>query len=91
MDYSAKLWVDLSDEEIGMLETLRREMGIDSVDEVMHSLIQQAYTRAIITCPACGHAAQRTGEDEARCDGCMSVLHLSDEIWRVIVSRPPGD
>ena len=82
-----KLWLDLSDEEIETLAALRVDMGAASNDEVLHMLIRQAHTRAIIVCPACGHSAQWTTQDEARCDSCMSLLHLSDDVWTVIVAR----
>ena len=88
MSDATKLWMNLSDEDLNMLYALQREMGASSLSEVMHALIRQAYTRASITCPACGHSAQLTAADEARCDSCMSVLHLSDQIWQVVMSRP---
>ena len=83
-----KVWVDLNEQEVQVLATLRAEMGLDSLDEVMHALIRQAHTRAIIVCPACGHSAQLTAEDQARCESCMSILQLSDQIWQVVVGRP---
>lgn len=82
-----KLWLDLSDQEEETLATLRDELGLATADEVLHALIRQAHTRATIVCPACGHSAQLTTEDEARCDGCMSLLRLSDEMWTVVVAR----
>lgn len=90
MDQTGKMWVDLTDEELNMLQVLQQEMGLARVDQVLHALIRQAYTRAEIVCPNCGHAAQLTAEDEARCTSCMSLLRLSDEIWQVTVSRPLG-
>jgi predicted RNA-binding Zn-ribbon protein involved in translation (DUF1610 family) len=87
MDQQQKVWVDLSQEDLNILWSLQQEMGLSSVEEVMHALIRQAYTRAVIVCPNCGHAAQLTAEDEARCTSCMSLLHLSDEIWQVAVTR----
>lgn len=87
MDQQQKVWVDLSQEDLNILWSLQQEMGLSSVEEVMHALIRQAYTRAVIVCPNCGHAAQLTTEDEARCTSCMSLLHLSDEIWQVAVTR----
>ena len=83
-----KLWVNLSEEDAQTLAALQAEMGLDSPGEVMHALIRQAHTRAAISCPACGHAAQLTAEDSARCDGCMSILQLSDQIWTVVTTRP---
>ena len=87
MTDARKLWIDLNDQEIDALRTLQVEMGLASVDEVVHALIRQAYSRAAIVCPHCGHSAQLTAEDEARCDGCLSILQLSDQIWRVAVTR----
>lgn len=82
-----KLWVDLTKDELQMLASLQAEMGLASPDEVMHALIRQAHTRAAISCPACGHAAHLTTEDQARCDSCMSVLQLSGQIWVVAATR----
>lgn len=82
-----KLWINLNQDETQTLAALQAEMGLSSPDEVMHALIRQAYTRAAISCPACGHAAQLTTADSARCDSCMSVLHLSDQIWTVVATR----
>ena len=82
-----KLWVDLNDEEIGTLVALQSELDLGTLDEVMHALIRQAHTRAAIVCPACGHSAQVTAEQEARCDSCMSILRLTDDVWTVAVSR----
>ncbi len=82
-----KLWVNLSEDEVQTLAALQAEMGLGGADEVMHALIRQAHTRAAISCPACGHAAHLTTADQARCDSCMSVLHLSDQIWVVAASR----
>lgn len=82
------LWVDLSDEDLKMLQALQQEMGLAQLEQVLQALIRQAYTRAEIVCPNCGHAAQLTAEDEARCTNCLSLLHLSDDIWRVVVTRP---
>ena len=82
-----RLWVNLNQEELQTLAALQAEMGVDSADEVMRTLIRQAHTRAAITCPACGHAAHQTAEDAARCDSCMSVLQLSDQLWTVVTTR----
>lgn len=82
------LWVNLSPEETQMVAALQTEMGLKSADEVMHELIRQAHTRVAISCPTCGHAAQRTATDKAQCDSCMSVIQLTDDIWRVITTRP---
>lgn len=87
MSQQNKVWVDLSQEDLNILWALQQEMGLSSVEEVMHVLIRQAYTRAVIVCPNCGHAAQLTAEDEARCTSCMSLLRLSDEIWQVALTR----
>jgi len=83
-----KLWVNLSEDDVQTLAALQAEMGLGGPDEVMHALIRQAHTRAAISCPACGHSAQLTAEDSARCDGCMSILHLSDQIWTIVTTRP---
>jgi uncharacterized Zn finger protein len=82
-----KLWVNLSEEDVQTLAALQADMGLGSPGEVMHALIRQAHTRATISCPACGHSAQLTAEDSARCDGCMSIMHLSDQIWTVVTTR----
>lgn len=83
-----KLWVNLNQDEAQTLAALQAEMGLSSPDQVLHALIRQAHTRAAISCPACGHSAQLTAADSARCDSCMSVLHLSDQIWTVVAARP---
>lgn len=82
-----KLWVNLSETEMQTLAALQAEMGLSGPDEVMHALIRQAHTRAAIACPACGHSAHVTAEDSARCDSCMSLLQLSDQVWTVVASR----
>ncbi len=83
-----KLWINLNQDETQTLAALQAEMGLGSPDEVMHALIRQAHTRAAISCPTCGRSAQLTTADSARCDSCMSVLHLSDQIWTVVTTRP---
>lgn len=83
-----KLWINLSQDEMQTLAALQAEMGLGGPDEVMHAMIRQAHTRAAISCPACGHSAQLTAQDSARCDSCMSILHLSDQIWTVVTTRP---
>lgn len=90
MAQTEKMWVDLSEEDLNMLHALQQEMGLARVDQVVQALIRQAYTRAEIVCPNCGHAAQLTAEDEARCTSCMSLLQLSDDMWQVAVTRPVG-
>ena len=85
-----KLWVDLSDEDLTVLTALQAELGVDNLNDVMHALIRQAHTRATIVCPACGHSAQLTAQDEARCESCMSVLQLSDQLWTVAATRVAG-
>lgn len=87
MEEPRKIWIDLTEEEMEVLRALQQEMGVDSTDAVVHSLIRQAYARASIVCPACGHSAQKTAVDQARCDSCMSVLQLSEDVWSVVVSR----
>lgn len=86
-----KLWVDLGDEDLGMLAALQAEMGLDSINDVMQALIRQAHTRATIVCPACGHSAQLTAWDEARCESCMSVIQLGEQLWTVATGRGAGD
>ena len=86
-----KLWVDLNDEELQVLSALQAEMALGSLNDVMHALIRQAHTRATIVCPACGHSAQLTAQDQARCESCMSILQLSDQLWSVATSRVAGD
>jgi hypothetical protein len=82
-----RLWVNLNEDEVQTLAALQAEMGLGSPDEVMRALIHQAHTRAVVFCPACGHSAQLTAEDSARCDSCMSLLHMSDQIWTVVTTR----
>lgn len=82
-----KLWLDLNDEELHVLSALQAEMGLENPNEVMHALIRQAHTRATIVCPACGHSAQLATQDEARCESCMSILRLSDDLWTVAATR----
>ena len=76
--------VSLTDEEQQAVEALQKEMGLDSAADVMHVLLRQAQQRIAVVCPSCGHSAQRTAADEAKCADCLSVLHLSDGIWEVI-------
>jgi hypothetical protein len=85
-----KLWVDLNEEDLAMLTALQAEMGAANINEVMHALIRQAHTRATIVCPACGHSAQLTAWDQARCESCMSVLELGDQLWTVAAGRVAG-
>jgi hypothetical protein len=85
-----KLWVDLTDEDLQVLNALQVEMGAQSLNDVVQALIRQVHTRATIVCPACGHSAQLTAQDEARCESCMSLLRLSDQLWTVAVSRVEG-
>lgn len=87
MNSEAKVWVDLNDEEVSMLEVLQADMGLASTQEVMHVLIRQAHSRAAIVCPNCGHSAQRNAADEARCESCLSILQLSNDIWQVVATR----
>lgn len=69
-----------------LLEILREEMGLKSVDEVIDALARQAYHRTAILCPRCGHHAQQTEEDKARCESCLSPLKLA-EAFLVILDK----
>ena len=76
--------LNLTSEELEAVEALRKEMNLDDAADVLHMLLRQAQQRIAVVCPSCGHSAQRTTEDEARCNECLSVLHLTDGIWEVI-------
>ena len=83
-----KLWINLNDDELQTLQALQSEMGLDNPEAVMRLLLQQAHSRAAISCPTCGHSAHRTEQDRAKCDSCMSVLQLSNDIWSLVSVRP---
>lgn len=76
--------VSFSEEEQQAVVSLQQEMGLDSPSEVIQLLVRQAAQRSLVVCPNCGHSARKTGDDEAACVSCMSVLQLSDGIWEVI-------
>ncbi|MEA3335223.1 MAG: hypothetical protein U9R25_04890 [Chloroflexota bacterium] len=76
--------IHLTPEEQRAVEALQKEMGLDHPDEVMHVLLRQAQQRIAVVCPNCGHSAQKTAEDEAKCVDCLSVMHLSEGIWEII-------
>lgn len=76
--------LNLSEEEQMAVDALQREMGLESPAAVMHMLLRQAQQRINVVCPSCGHSAQKTAEDEAKCVECLSVLHLTEGIWEVI-------
>lgn len=78
------LWLSLNDAEQEAVAALQQELNLESPDAVMHALLRQAAQRALVVCPSCGHSARKSGDDEASCAECMSVLHLSDGIWQVI-------
>lgn len=79
-----EIWLNLNNDEQEAVTALQQELGLDSPDAVMHTLLRQAAQRALVVCPSCGHSARKTAGDEASCAECMSVLHLSDGIWQVI-------
>ncbi len=72
----------LQPQEQEMIEFLREEMNLPDQEAVLRLLIRQAAQRLAITCPACGHFAKRTADDKAECRSCLSVLTLSEGIWR---------
>lgn len=74
-------------QEFDMLESLRQEMGLTSIDEVMRALVRQAYHRTQILCPSCGGSARKTLEGKAECDECMSVLRLAEGMLVTITGR----
>ncbi|MCS7221386.1 MAG: hypothetical protein RML36_08745 [Anaerolineae bacterium] len=76
----------LQPQEQEMIELLREEMNLPDREAVLRLLIRQAIQRVAITCPTCGHFARRTAEDEAECRSCLSVLTLSEGIWRASAS-----
>lgn len=80
-----QMWLNLSAEEQQAVVALQQEMGVEDPAAVMHALLRQAAQRALVVCPSCGHSARTTTEDEASCAECMSVLHLSDGIWQIVV------
>lgn len=61
-----------------ILENLRLEMGLQTKEEVVTALARQAYHRATILCPRCGHHARQTDNDKAECTKCMAPLKLAD-------------
>jgi hypothetical protein len=82
-----KIIVSLSSEEQAAIQELQQEMGLADAEDVMQMLLRQASQRALVVCPSCGHSAQRNALDDATCNSCMSVLHLSDGIWEVIQTQ----
>jgi hypothetical protein len=81
---SDQIWLSLNSQEQEAVTALQQEMGLESPDAVMHTLLRQAAQRALVVCPSCGHSARKTTTDEASCVECMSVLHLTEGIWQVI-------
>ena len=61
-----------------ILENLRLEMGLQTKEEVVTALARQAYHRATILCPRCGHHARQTDNDKAECTKCLAPLKLAD-------------
>jgi hypothetical protein len=86
MSGSNSVSVTLQPQEQEMIELLREEMNLPDYEAVLRLLIRQAVQRIAITCPTCGHFAKRTADDEAECRSCLSVLTLSEGIWRVSTS-----
>lgn len=82
-----KLWINLTEEEQQTLAALQAELDLSSPEEVMRVLLLQAHSRAAISCPACGHSAQLTAADQAKCTSCLSIIELSDEIWTLAATR----
>lgn len=83
-EQNVRVSLELTPEERDAIAVLQKEMGLESPTEVMHMLLRQAQQRIAVVCPNCGHSAQRTAEDEARCVECLSVLRLTEGIWQVI-------
>lgn len=79
--------LNLSPAEQEAVTALQQEMGLESEAAVMHALLRQAAQRALVVCPSCGHSARKTASDAASCVDCMSVLHLTEGIWQVVVSQ----
>jgi len=70
---------NLTDKETkDLLEELRKEMGLQTMEEVVRALARQAVNRATILCPRCGHRARKTEQDKAQCTSCMSPLKLAE-------------
>jgi antitoxin component of RelBE/YafQ-DinJ toxin-antitoxin module len=76
--------IKLSDYDREAVDLLREEMGLEDGSQVIEMLVRQAAQRAAIVCPTCAHLARKTAEDEASCNSCLSVIHLTDGIWEVI-------
>ena len=85
-----KMWLDLTEDELATLDGLRDELGLQTIDQAVHALIRQAFTRSAIVCPACGHSARLESADVARCERCLSILQLTDQIWQLAATRPPN-
>lgn len=81
MEQERDLHLGLTPEEEEMISILREEMGLDSDEAVVRLLLKQAVQRVAITCPTCGHYARRTGEEEAQCTSCLSVIRLAEDLW----------
>lgn len=80
-------WQWESEEELRMLEDLRQQMGLENTAEVVRALVRQACYRAQILCPRCGSAAEKTGEDRAQCQECLSSLRLAEGMTVVLEQR----
>ena len=81
MSMDTNINLDLSPNELEMVDLLKEEMNLEDRGAVMHLLVRQAIQRVAITCPTCGHYARVTEQDQAQCRSCLSVITLSDGIW----------
>lgn len=78
---------NFSKSEMEMLEALRQEMGLATIDEVLRALVRQAFHRTQILCPSCGGHARKTVAGKAECEACMSVLNLADGMLVTLTGR----
>lgn len=79
--------LNFSKPEAEMLEALRQEMGLATIEEVLRALVRQAFHRTQILCPSCGGHARKTVEGKAECEACMSVLNLADGMLVTLTGR----
>jgi len=70
-----------------MLESLRREMGLATTEEVLRHLVRQAYHRTQVLCPSCGGKAKTLPDGRAECSECMSVLRLAESTLITFIQR----
>lgn len=78
------LRIDLDDREVTMLEALQKELQIEDPDELLGMLVRQAFFRASVSCPRCGHMASQTDESEAVCRDCLSPIRLIEGMWQAV-------